>query len=128
MTQFLLPKVRKRLRRQKPTDDAFRAWIQRQPSCLSGRFSESVDGECRNLACHVRRAGSSGTGYKGLFSCVPMTDEEHKLQHHYGELSCLFSCKPDLGIGTFHEAKVWFDQQAAKYREEWFRMHPEDRP
>jgi hypothetical protein len=123
---FLLPKVRKRPRRQKPNDDAFRAWIQTLPSCLSGCFSETVNGEGRNLACHVRRAGESGTGYKALFSCVPMTDEEHRYQHQYGELSCLLY----FGVPLYQHpdrdevanAKHWFEERAKKYRDEWFRM------
>src|ERR1700722_7008044 len=69
----------------KGSDKQFREWIQRQPSCVSGRFNEYVNGEGRCVAAHVRRAGESGTGYKGEYSCVPMTQAEHLQQHQKGE-------------------------------------------
>lgn len=136
---FLLPKVRKRPRtkatQNRIDDQAFRKWIRTQPSCLSGNFSEHVNGEGRCIAAHVRRAGQSGTAYKAMFSCVPMTDEEHRFQHQHGEAACLtrygraaMLSLADPGISASHFAAGWFDEQAAKYRDEWFRMHPEDRP
>lgn len=121
MTGFLLPKVRKRPRRLKPNDDAFRAWIQTLPSCISGRFSEYVNGEGRNLACHVRRAGRSGTAYKALYSCVPMTNAEHQTQHQHGEAACL---NRHHGTDGWPEdaAKAWFDLQARYYRDLWMKI------
>jgi hypothetical protein len=91
--------------RAKGTDKAFREWVQRQPSCLSGRFSEWVDGEGRCLAAHVRRAGESGTAFKALYACVPLTRQEHDLQHQQGE-SALAS-------------KEWFDEQRFRYLMLW---------
>lgn len=85
----------------KKGDETYRKWIQRQPSCLSGTYSEYVNGEGRCVAAHVRRASGSGTGFKGDFACVPLTQEEHLLQHQHGEESL----KP----------KGWWDAQVEKY-------------
>lgn len=87
------------------TDDAYRAWVQKQPSAFSGGFSEYVDGEGRCIAAHVRRAGESGTGYKAPYACVPITNDEHQRQHKEGESA--------LG------GKEWFDKMRAKYVAEW---------
>lgn len=99
------------------SDKAFREWVQRQPSCISGQFSEYVNGEGRNPACHVRRASRSGIAFKGELCCVPMTHAEHAYQHQHGEAACL---RKFLG-GEWHvdEAKDWFDEQVMKYRQMW---------
>ena len=89
----------------KGPDSAFRAWVQRQPSCISGRFSEWVNGEGRNPACHVRRARESGTAYKGEYACVPLTQPEHLLTHQRGE-------------SHFHP-KEWWDAQRLEYLRRW---------
>ena len=91
--------------RRKGTDKQFREWIQRQPSAISGRFSEYVDGEGRCLAAHVRRAATSGTGYKAPYSCIPLTRAEHDLQHQQGESAL--------------RPKAWWDQQAEQYLRRW---------
>lgn len=87
------------------TDDEFRAWVRRQPSAWSGKFSEEVDGEGRCIAAHVRRAGESGTAYKAEYACIPLTHEEHQAQHDGGE--------SELG------GKEWFDQQRIRTVEAW---------
>lgn len=87
------------------TDDAYRAWVQKQPSAFSGQFSEYVNGEGRCIAAHVRRAGESGTGYKAPYACIPITNEEHQRQHKEGESA--------LG------GKDWFDKARAKHVAEW---------
>ena len=92
------------------SDAEYRAWIQRQPSCLSGKFSEWVDGEGRNLACHVRRAKNSGTAFKPEYHCVPLTYREHQVQHQYGEERL----KP----------KSWWDEQAERYLRMWLASEP----
>jgi len=97
--------------KQKPTADAirldkeFRQWIERQPSAYSGRFSEWPDGVGYSIACHVRRAANAGTGYKPLFSCIPLSDAEHKLTHQHGE-----SALAPPG---------WFEMKAAEYLARW---------
>jgi hypothetical protein len=107
------------------TDKKFREWVRRQPSCLSGRFSEYVNGEGRNLACHVRRAATSGISYKPPYSCVPMTDEEHRYQHQHGELACLLRyMNQPISVPQFRTvafAKEWFVEQAERYRKLWER-------
>ena len=90
----------------KGTDKQFREWIQRQPSCISGRFSEYLEtAEGRCVAAHIRRAGKSGTGYKGEYACVPMTQPEHLLQHHQGE--------------SAFGGKDFFDEQRIRYLQLW---------
>lgn len=99
------------------SDRKYLEWIRRQPSCVSGQFSEYVNGEGRCVAAHVRRAANSGVAYKPRYSCVPLTDAEHRLQHQKGESA----------LGT----KEFFDAQAAKYRALWFdeaRKKPLDGP
>lgn len=72
--------------RVKGTDKQFREWVQRQPSCLSGAFSEWLeDGTGRCVAAHVRRASNSGVACKPEYSCLPLTQEEHLKQHQHGE-------------------------------------------
>lgn len=99
------------------TDDDFREWVQRQPSCLTGKFSEYVDGEGRCVAAHVRRSGESGTAFKAEYACVPLTDEEHQWQHQHGESDCLRRYRHPQG--DHEEGKEWFDKQRNKYVQQW---------
>lgn len=99
-------------------DKEHRAWIQTQPSCISGKFSEYVNGEGRNPACHVRRSKRSGTGYKALYACIPLTHEEHAIQHQKGELALLRRAFPRQ-LWTVETAKEWFDNQVIKYFKMW---------
>lgn len=87
------------------TDKQFIAYIRSLPSCVSGGYSEYLHGEGRCIAAHVRRAGSSGVGLKGSFSCVPLTDAEHRLQHQKGESAL--------------RPKFWWDEQVDLHRQEW---------
>ena len=104
-------------------DDRFRRWIQTLPSCISGEFSEYLEnGEGRNPACHVRRASTSGTGYKAEYSCVPLTQAEHLVQHQKGEAACLNQFYGGVGTYTPFRAKEWFDEQVKKYREMWEKL------
>lgn len=113
-------------------DARFREWVQTKPSCISGDFSEYVNGEGRNIAAHIRRAKHSGTSFKPLFSCVPLTDREHRLQSNSGELACLkaylrgddrhffaYLCEASDEVQV---AKNWFDMQAKRYLAEWERL------
>lgn len=122
------------------TDGLYRSWIQSLPSALDGRsFSEWLpeQGEWRNLACHVRRAGRSGIAFKEEFACLPMTDAQHRYQHAHGELACLmkFSRDPQLicalknasPIEAERIASDWFDAQVEKYRARWMRETAEGR-
>lgn len=67
------------------SDAQYRHWISYQPSCYSGDFSEWVNGVGRSIAAHVRRSSNSGTGMKPEYSCIPLTHDEHMLQHREGE-------------------------------------------
>lgn len=96
------------------TDKQYRAFIQRQPSCISGRYSEWVDGEGRCEAAHVRRAGKSGTAFKSPYSCVPLTRQEHADQHQHGETSLA--------------PKDWWDAQVIKYRKLWVQSKKKPSP
>lgn len=87
------------------TDKQFVAYIRTLPSCISGTFSEYVNGEGRSIAAHIRRAKSSGIGMKPEYSCVPLTDAEHRQQHQHGESSLA--------------PKHWFDVQSEIYRILW---------
>lgn len=120
------------------SDSEFREWIRNQPSALTGKYSEYVHGEGRCLACHVRRAGKSGTGYKAEYSCVPLTREEHDVQHRKGEVACLVQFLPSHfakslfeGVRTEEEtklrAKTYFDQLAEKYRNRWMEIEKKRR-
>jgi hypothetical protein len=115
------------------TDEVYRAWLQTQPSCLTGNYSEYLeDGRRLCIAAHIRRAGQSGVGYKAPFACVPLTQTEHLHQHQFGELSCLrrFTRDPQL-ICTLDDASPfeaeriageWFDAQVEKYVSHWRRL------
>lgn len=96
------------------TDEAYKAWVRRQPSCISSQFGEYINGEGRCEYAHVRRAKDSGTGYKPLFSGVPLTHAEHAMQHQKGEAYTLAA----HGI-IADDAKVWFEQKAVEYLSKW---------
>lgn len=107
------------------TDKKYRDYISTLPSCISGRFSQYLEtGEGRNIACHVRRASNSGTGYKPEFSCVPMTDEEHQYQHKSGELGVILRFgqgRSGIVDCSVEGAKDWFDRKVVLYRKMWER-------
>jgi hypothetical protein len=105
------------LARKKGTDKQFRDWIQSQPSCLTGQFSEWTEKGWRNPACHVRRAGESGTGHKAEYACIPMTHAEHRIQHQRGEILVLMAY---LGKEWDREkAREWFDRKRIDYLQRW---------
>ena len=122
------------------TDALFRAWVQTLPSALDGKsYSEFLEhlGEWRNPACHVRRAGESGTGYKAEFSAIPLTHDQHAFQHQRGELACLVKYCRDAEVidrvkaaspyEALRIAEDWFDMQVEKYRKRWMTETPEGR-
>lgn len=102
------------------SDSAFRQWISTLPSFLDGTYAEYVNGQGRNAACHVRRASSSGTGFKADYQCVPMTHEQHNIQHCNGELECLlrFNRLQEF-TPTVEGAKACFDEAVKFYVELW---------
>jgi hypothetical protein len=91
--------------RAKGSDKQYRGWIQRQPSCISGQFSEWVNGDGRCVAAHYRTAANSGVGCKPEYSCVPLTNDEHVEQHRVGQ----FAFRP----------REWWEGNVAKWLERW---------
>lgn len=108
-------------RSAKKSDAAFRIWTQKQPSCITGKYSEYVGGEGMNIAAHVRRASKAGTGYKPMYSVIPLTDAEHQTQSRHGELVCLQVWRPDLDIETVEQAKEYFDGLLLKHYHKWLK-------
>lgn len=92
-------------------DKQFLHWVELQRSAFSGLFSEWHDGVGYSIACHVRRAGQAGTGYKPLFSAIPLTNLEHQLTHQHGESALA--------------PEEWFENMAARYLSFWLRTQPE---
>lgn len=103
------------------TDAEYHAWIQRRKSCVSRKYSEYVDGEGRCIAAHVRRASDAGTAFKPEFHQVPLTDEEHQLQHQHGEMELLLRtgifCREATPV--LPNAKDWLYEKAFSYRQRW---------
>lgn len=98
----------------KAQDKKYLTWLRTQPSCLS-RMVPCV-------SAHVRRARHSGTGYKPLFSAVPLTDEEHRWQSNHGELACFLRFYRGHLIGTIIDvqaAKNFFDMEAKQHLQRW---------
>lgn len=79
---FLNPHVLRAL----GTDNEYIAWVQRQPSAISGQFSEYLEsGEGRCIAAHNRRiAGGAGTAIKNEYAVIPLTYAEHGAQTDNG--------------------------------------------
>lgn len=96
------------------TDKEFQEFVRVRASCVSGLGR----GSC--VYAHVRRAALGGMGMKTEFSGVPLTDEEHKLQHQKGEAAVLFA---RFGfLVTAAQAKEWFDKEAQYLRLEFIKM------
>lgn len=87
------------------TDKKFREWIQKQPSAVSGDFSEWINGEGRCEAAHVRRSGEAGVSFKPEYACIPLTHDEHQEQHQHGE--------------TALKPREWFESTRNKYVIKW---------
>lgn len=104
---------------QKGTDKQFREWVRTQPSCISGNFSDWLGnlGEWRNPACHVRRAGRSGTAFKEDYACVALTHTEHHIQSVKGEAAVLTQFLG--GKWSNDEAKAWFNEQRVVTVQRW---------
>lgn len=102
------------------SDKEYLEWLRTRPSCIDGSFNHGLNGSGRNIACHVRRANNSGTGFKPPYSAVPMTDVQHKLQSCRGEAAVLTAY---VGAPvTVKKAKWWFDRKAKQYLEQWIKI------
>lgn len=102
------------------TDGDYQEWVRNQPSCVSGkqdwhRGRDGNVGKCEYA--HVRRvANGAGTGIKPDYCGVPLTHEEHALQHQQGETALLRA----FNINSA-PAPEWFEKQAIKYRTDWIK-------
>ena len=100
------------------SDRQYQEWVRHQPSCIDGNFDwDSEKGEPRCEPAHVRRAGESGTGYRGLYAVVPLTHQQHKHQHRWGEAACLNRFLG--GHWTPETASEWFDNKRTEYVMKW---------
>lgn len=112
-------------------DAEYEAWVERQPSVISGDFSEFLEtGEGRCVAHHVRRASNSGTGIRGEFITVSITHDEHALLHQMGELSYLEAVgKPadflDVELWAHRHQWAWDRLKAILGFEHWNEVPPE---
>lgn len=98
------------------TDGDYQEWVRNQSSCVSGKqdWNNGV-GKCEYA--HVRRvANGAGTGIKPEYCGVPLTHEEHALQHAQGETALLRAFNIN-----FETAPEWFEKQAVKYRTDWIK-------
>jgi len=92
--------------RIKGTDTEYLDWLRCWPSCLSGAYSEVVNGEGKCEAAHVRRVASgAGVAIKPEYSAVPLTHDEHNLQHQKGE--------------SAFTSPEWFEREANRYLAMW---------
>lgn len=81
-------------------DREFLDWLKTLPSALSGR------GPCD--PAHYRTAANSGIGCKPIFSAIPLTRDEHRLQHQIGQ----FNFMP----------REWWEEKVRYYIEMWNRL------
>lgn len=94
------------LARKKGTDKQFRRWVNEQPSCISGQFSEWHDGIGYCEAAHVRLVKwGAGMGKKNEYACVPLTRSEHREQHQRGY--------------EYFAPMDWWEEQSLKYLRLW---------
>lgn len=102
------------------TDGDYQEWVRNQPSCVSGKqdWYHGRDGSISKCEyAHVRRvANGAGTGIKPEYSGVPLTHDEHALQHAQGETALLQAFNIN-----FTTAPEWFEKQAIKYRTNWIK-------
>lgn len=98
------------------TDGDYQEWVRNQPSCVSGKQDwDNGTGKCEYA--HVRCvANGAGTGIKPDYCGVPLTHEEHALQHQQGETALLRAFNIN-----FATAPEWFEKQAIKYRTDWIK-------
>ena len=70
------------------TDDEYLAWVKRQPSAVTGVFSEYHDnGEGYSIPAHVRRVEhGAGTAIKPPYSAIPLTKNQHDDTHQHGDI------------------------------------------
>lgn len=80
------------------TDKEFQEFVRKQPSALSTSKKDIV-------FAHYRTAKNSGTANKPPFSGIPLTFEEHLIQHQIGQ----FNFMP----------RWWWETHVNMYLNEW---------
>lgn len=80
------------------SDKEYQAWCRKQPSAYSGRKTDIV-------YAHYRTSDNSGTGIKPPFSGIPLTWEEHTIQHQVGQYN--FMPKWQWEIEVEAHLKAW---------------------
>jgi hypothetical protein len=90
-------------KRKKRNDQAFLGWLRTLPSAVSGGMP------C--VAAHYRTAANSGIACKPLYSAIPLTDAEHKLQHQIGQ----YNFRP----------REWWEKKVEFYVNEWKKITTE---
>lgn len=103
------------------TPEEYVAWVQTQPSVVSGEWSEVLEsGEGRCIAAHVRRvADGAGTGIKPPWMVVPLTDAEHRMQHEGGEIAPLRAAGIAQPDWTAADVRLWWETAATEHRARW---------
>lgn len=120
---FYVPQVQAAL----GTDEDFRSWVATQKCIISGDFDypEGETGEgCieTTTACHVLRADQAPSRQgdhpnKPAYSCVPMLQKYHSMQHQNGELEVYvihLQLKGKYDQAKSYdpaEAKAWFEAE-----------------
>lgn len=100
------------------SDADYQAWVREQASCVTGKrdWVESL-GAGRCEYAHVRRvAGGGGMSIKPDYWGVPLTHDEHRLQHIKGEAGML----ADYGRRV-DDAAAWFEKKAVECRSAWIK-------
>ncbi len=93
--------------RQVGSDSQYREWIRTQPSAKSGQWAvwDAESGEGRSEACHYRTSANSGIGIKPEYSCIPLTSQEHQLQHRIGQYEFM--------------PRWWWEKKVEEYLRGW---------
>jgi hypothetical protein len=84
-------------RKEKPNDREFLDWLKTQPSALSGKTPCDP--------CHYRTAKNSGVGCKPLLSAIPLTRDEHRLQHQIGQYAFM--------------PREWWEREVERHLRRW---------
>ena len=66
------------------SDEDYKAWCRTRPSAYNPRNTPS---NSKIEYCHYRTASNSGIAIKPPYSGIPMTMQEHQIQHRVGTFS-----------------------------------------
>lgn len=90
------------------SDEDYLDWLKNQKSALSNEYSwiDEQTGEGHCVPAHYRRVErGSGTGIKPAYSAIPLTHDEHQLQHNKGHDA----------IGT----ELWWEKKCIEHVAKW---------